>query len=169
MGKVRAIDDKQDLFQDLNSEDENRRKYALKALSKNVTEDEVVTFVHNLRPYHWQGKHSAIKLLAKFSDELSIESLKAFVLDFNPKVRQAARRTLAKLGVTDPYTEDDVLEMVGYLDHPSWWVRLNAIKGIAALKDKRAVDPISRLLLDEDDTVREAAREALAALNHKGK
>jgi HEAT repeat protein len=41
------------------------------------------------------------------------------------------------------------------------------MKGLAALRDKRAVDPISQLLLDEDEAVREAAREALTSLRKK--
>jgi HEAT repeat protein len=169
MSKVKETDDKQDLFRDLKSADERRRQYAVRALSKSVTAREVSSFVHNLRPYHWQGKLGAIKLLGKLGDEVSVEKLKAFILDFNPRVREAARRTLVKLGVTDPYTDDDVAELVSYLDHPSWWVRSNAIKALAALKDKRAVEPISQKLLDEDEYVREAAKEAVAALTRKPK
>jgi len=167
MNRARLTDERQDLFRDLGSGDEDRRRYAMRALSKSSSAREVLAFLHNLRPYQAEGKLGAIKLLGRFGDELSVEKLKGMVLDFNPKVRRAAVRTLEKLGVKSPYTDEDIDELVGWLDHPSWWVRLNAVKGLAALKDKRAVEPLSRLLLDEDDSVAEAAKQALAAMNRK--
>lgn len=159
--------DHEDLFADLLSGDQTRRRYAERELSRHKCSREVDDFVRGLPPFKWEAKLSAVKILTKIADKPGIERLKALMLDYNPKVREAARRALYKLGVKQPYTDDDVVELVSYLDHPSWWVKTSAIKGLAALRDKRAVDPISQLLLDEDESVREAAREALATLRKK--
>ena len=167
MNRAKPADEKQDLFRDLGSGDENRRRYALRVLSKQSSPRDVLTFLHSLRPYHSEGKLSAIKLLGRFGDEASVEKLRGMVLDFNPKVRKAAVRALDKLGVKSPYTDEDLDELIGWLEHPSWWVRLSAVKGLAVIKDKRVVDPISRMLLDEDDTVVEAAKHALAGMKKK--
>lgn len=167
MNRAKPADEKQDLFRDLGSDDEIRRRYALRVLAKHSSVRDVLTFLHSLRPYHSEGKLSAIKLLGRFGDEMSVEKLRALVLDFNPAVRKAAVRTLEKLGVKSPYADEDIDELVGWLDHPSWWVRLSAVKGLAALKDKRVVEPMSRMLLDEDDTVVEAAKQALAGMKKK--
>ena len=157
-------EDHNDLFLDLLSNEDARRRYAVRMLTKNATTREVLDFVHHLRPFQWIGKLEAVKLLRKFSDEPSVERLKTLVLDYNPKVRQAARRALTQLGVEQPYTDQDVEELVSYLDHPSWWVKTNAIKSLTALKDTRAIEAISQLLLDEDDMVRTAAKEAVITL-----
>lgn len=159
--------DHDDLFEDLISGDETRRRYAVRELSRQKCSREVDDFVRGLPPFKWEAKLSAVKIFAKIGDQTGIERLKALMLDYNPKVRQNARRSLYKLGVKQPYTDDDVVELVSYLDHPSWWVKTNAIKGLAALRDRRAVDPISQLLFDDDEAVREAAKEALAALRKK--
>ena len=167
--KNKARGDKKDLFLDLMSEDETRRRYAIRVLSKSATTREIADFVRGLREYQWKGKLSAIRLLAQRDDRLAVERLRALVLDFNPKVRQAAKRALKKLGVEKPFSDDDVVELVSYLDHPSWWVKVSAVKSLTALKDRRAVEPISRLLLEDDECVREAAQEALAALKRDKK
>jgi len=125
--------------------------------------------MRTLRDVQWEGKLEAVKILAKLDDKVALERLKALVLDFNPKVRQAARKALKKKGIDKPYTDNDVVELVSYLEHPSWWVKTSAIKSLAALKDKRAVEPISQCLLDDDLTVRQAARQALDELKRSGK
>ena len=138
-------------------------------LVKHATSRQVADFVRSLREIQWQGKIEAVKILGKTNDPVSVQRLKALVLDFNPRVRQAARKALGKLGITQPFTDDDVVELVSYLEHPSWWVRTNAIKSLAALKDKRAVEPISQCLLDDDETVRASALQALDDLKRSGK
>jgi HEAT repeat protein len=151
------------------SEDEKRRMYASRTLARHASSRQVADFLRSLRDVQWQGKIEGVKILGKLGDKLSVERLKTLVLDFNPRVRQTARKALAKLGITQPFTDDDVVELVGYLEHPSWWVRTSAIKSLAALKDKRAVEPISQCLLDEDETVRLAAGQALDDLKRSKK
>jgi hypothetical protein len=165
----RKRSDLDDLFQDLLSEDDKRRRYAVRMLSRHATSRQVADFLRELRNVQWQGKVEAVGVLAKLGDRVAVDRLKALVLDFNPRVRQAARKALKKLGIDRPFTDDDVVELVSYLEHPSWWVKTSAIKSLAALKDKRAVDPISQCLLDEDPTVCEAARHALEELKRDGK
>ena len=151
------------------SEDEKRRRYAVRVLAGHATSRQVADFVRGLRDVQWQGKTEAVKILGRMHDRVSVDRLKAMVLDFHPRVRQAARKALHKMGITQPFTDDDVVELVGYLEHPSWWVKANAIKGLAALRDKRAVIPISQCLLDDDETVRETARQALDDIKRSNK
>ncbi|MEW6201556.1 MAG: HEAT repeat domain-containing protein [bacterium] len=157
-------DDRDDLFRDLSSADPKRRRYAVRILAGKTNSLQVSSFLDKLRPYDWEGRLSAISLLEHLGDETAADKLKTLVLDFHPRVRGAARKSLKKLGVQNPYSEDEVLELVSYLDHPSWWVKISVIKSLAMLKDRRAVDSISRLLLDEDEQVREAARDAITSL-----
>jgi len=159
-----SLEDRADLIRDLKSSDTKRRRYAVRMLTGKANSRQVSSFLEKLRPYDWEGRLSAISLLERIGDETAEEKLKTLALDFHPRVRSAARKSLKKLGVEHPYSDDEVLELVTYLDHPSWWVKTNAIKSLAMLKDRRALDPISHLLLDEDEQVREAAQEALAAI-----
>lgn len=149
---------------DLKSPDKERREYAIRALKKNVTSREVIHFARKLKANEWQAKLSACKLLAHINDEDSVQKLKDLLLDFNQKVRSEAEKALKQLGHDNPISEDEVAELVHCLSYPSWWVRVQAIKSLEALGDHRAVEPISRLLLDEDETVQTAAKEALEAL-----
>ena len=95
-------------------------------------------------------------------------SLKSLIIDFNPKVRQAATKSLRKLGIDKPLSDDEVAELVSFLDHPSWWVKMKTIKTLEAIRDPRALEPISKLLLDEDEAVRQAAKEAVESLGKIG-
>jgi HEAT repeat protein len=164
---VLSAEDKHDLFRDLKSDDEKTRRYAMRTLSHSVSPREVAAFIRRLRPYQWQGKIGACTVLARIGGEESIDILLSLLVDFNPQVRQSARKALGKLGVKKPYTDDEVVELVSYLEHPSWWVRVGAIKNLALIRDRRALEPISQLLMDEDDTVREASKQALAAIKKK--
>ncbi len=164
MSTALTVDDKNDLLQDLRSGDAKRREYAVRVLSRNLDSSEVVQFLRRLRPNEWEGKISACSLFEKLGDTASVEKLKSLILDFNPKVRQAAAKALQKLGIERPFSDDEVAELVSYLNHPSWWIKTKTIKSLEALKDRRAIEPISKLLLDEDDTVRQAAKEAVESL-----
>lgn len=157
-------EDKVDLFRDLKSADEKRRGYAIKTLAKNVSAQDVEVFIHKLKPFEWEGRLNAVKLLEKIDGAAAVEKLKNLLLDASPKVREAARKSLKKLGIDQPYSNDEVLELVDCLAHPSWWVKLQAIKSLAHIRDPRAEAPISHLLVDEDEQVRDAAREALEVL-----
>ncbi len=164
MAQSLTVDDKNDLLYDLRSGDPKRREFAVKVLAKNLDSSEVIRFLRGLRPHEWEGKISACSLFERIGDPASIDKLKALILDFNPKVRQAAAKALKKLGVTKPFSDDEVAELVSYLNHPSWWVKMKTIQSLEAIKDPRAIEPISRLLLDEDETVRQAAKEAIESL-----
>lgn len=164
MNTTLTIEDKYDLFRDLQSEDPKTREYAMRVLKKNVNSREVVQFLRRLRPNDWEGKISACNLFARIKDDLSIQKLKDLLLDFNPRVRQASEKALKKLGIVKPFTDDEVVELVGFLSHPSWWVKIQAIKSLEALGDGRALEPITRLMLDEDETVQQAAKQAVEAL-----
>lgn len=159
-----SVDSKMDLFMDLKSDDKATRDYAIQALKKNVTSKEVVHFIRKLKPGDWQAKLGACTLLLYLKDEDSVQKLKDLLLDFNQKVRKEAEKALKRLGHDNPISEDEVAELVSCLSYPSWWVRVQAIKSLEALGDPRALEPISKLLLDEDETVQTAAKEALAAL-----
>lgn len=164
MASILSVEDKNDLLHDLCSSDPKRRDYAVRVLSRNVDSKEVAQFLNSLRPHDWEGKISACHLFEKMADDLAIEKLKSLILDFNPKVRQAAAKALRKLGIDRPFSDDEVAELVSYLNNSSWWIRTKAIKSLEALRDRRALEPVSRLLLDEDDTVRQAAQEAVEIL-----
>jgi len=165
MAQGLTVDDKNDLLYDLRSGDAKRREYAVRVLARNMDSAEVIRFLRGLRPQEWEGKISACNLFEKIGDPPAIEKLKSLILDFNPKVRQAAANALQKLGVTKPFSDDEVAELVSYLSHPSWWVKTKTIKSLEAIKDPRALEPITKLLLDEDDTVRQAAQEAVETLS----
>ncbi|HOX28497.1 MAG TPA: HEAT repeat domain-containing protein [bacterium] len=161
---VLSVDDKNDLVKDLRSGDDKRREYAVKVLARNMDSEEVAQFLRRLRPQDWEGKISACALFEKLADDLAVEKLKTLVLDFNPRVRQTAARALQKVGIEKPFGDDEVAELVSFLSHPSWWVKTKTIKSLEALRDPRALEPISRLLLDEDESVRQAAEEAVETL-----
>lgn len=159
-----SIEDKLDLFMDLKSPDKDRREYAIRALKKNVSSKEVIHFARKLKAGDWQAKMGVCKLLSYINDDDSVHKLKDLLLDFNQKVRDEAEKALKRLGHDSPISEDEVAELVHCLTYPSWWVRVQAIKSLEAIGDHRAVEPISRLLLDDDETVQTAAKEALEAL-----
>ncbi|GAG46477.1 unnamed protein product, partial [marine sediment metagenome] len=115
-----TVNDRNDLLQDLRSSDDKRRQYAVRVLAKSIDSKEVTQFLRALRPHEWEGKISACRLFEKLSDELSVEKLKSLILDFNPKVRQAAAKSLQKLGIDKPFSDDEVAELVSYLSHSSW-------------------------------------------------
>ncbi len=164
MTAAMTVESKHDLLQDLRSSDLERSQYALRVLLKNVSTKDVIEFLRGLRANEWEAKISACRLLEKTGDEKAIEKLKALILDFNPRVRQEAARSLRKLGIDKPFSDDEVAELVSYLDHSSWWVKTKAIKSLEAIRDPRALEPISKLILDEDEAVREAALEAVDIL-----
>jgi HEAT repeat protein len=159
-----SVEDKNDLLSDLSSSDSKRRDYAVRVLSKSVDSKEVAHFLNGLRPNDWEGKIGVCRLFERLGDSLAIDKLKSLILDFNPKVRQTAAKALQKLGIEHPFSDDEVAELVSYLSNPSWWVRMKAIESLEALRDRRALEPISKMLLDEDDTVRQAAEEAVETL-----
>ncbi len=160
-----TVDEKEDLLHDLRSSDDKRRQYAARALAKNISSGETARFMRTLQPHEWEAKIAVCKIFGKIGDDAAIEKLKGLILDFNPKVRQEAARELKKLGIDKPFSDDEVAELVSFLNHPSWWVKIKAIKSLEAIKDPRAAEPISRLMLDEDEDVRNAAIEAVSSLN----
>ncbi len=164
MGVTLSIENKNDLFRDLARGDKETREYALRVLKRHADSKEAVQFLRKLKLNDWQGKIYVCKLFAKISDDLAVQKLKDLLLDFNHRVRREAEKSLKKLGIDQPFTDDEVVELVGFLSHPSWWVKTKAIKSLEALGEPRAIDPISRLLLDEDETVRHAAKEAVESL-----
>ncbi|MFH1539018.1 MAG: HEAT repeat domain-containing protein [bacterium] len=157
-------EDKADLLRDLKSGEPKRRDYAVRTLAKKVDAHDVESFMRKLRPYEWEGRLGAVSLLERIGDEDSADKIRSLALDFHPRVRSAARKALKKLGVDKIYSNDEVLELVSYLEHPSWWVKVKAIKALAHIKDPRATEAITHMLLDEDEQVREAAEEALSIL-----
>ncbi len=156
---------KSSLFRGLKSSDDKKRDVAFKVLKKHVTSIDVSSFIDELKPTDWAAKIGACRLLQVIGDDISISKLKELLVDNNPTVREYAGKCLEKLGVDAVYSDDEVAELVSYLSHPSWWVRAKAVEGLEAAGDVRAIEPVSRLLLDEDDTVRDAARTALEKLS----
>lgn len=161
--------DKNDLFRDLAKGDTETREYALRVLKRHADSGEVVQFLRKLKLNDWQGKIYACRLFIKINDDLAVQKLKDLLLDFNHRVRREAEKSLKKLGIDQPFTDDEVVELVSFLGHPSWWVKTKAIKSLEALGEPRAIEPISRLLLDEDETVRDAAKQAVESLGRINK
>lgn len=159
---MRGNIDIEDLLRDLKSTDKRIRDYAIKMLSKVANSTYLIFFIRQLHPAQWRWKVSATQALSKIGDELAIEKLKTLLLDIHPKVHNAAKKGLEKLGILKAYSNEEIMELISFLEHPNWWVRANASSALTSIGDKRAIKPIARLLDDEDEVVRETAKKSLS-------
>lgn len=60
--------------------------------------------------------------------------------------------------------DEEVQRLLFDLQHDSPRVRLKTVRKIAAIKDKRLIEPVRRLLQEDDPAVRHSARQAVRAL-----
>ena len=60
----------------------------------------------------------------------------------------------------------DIISLIMSSDRET---RITAIAALGRLGDKRAIEPLFRACMDEDDLVKQAAREALAAIATKSR
>jgi HEAT repeat protein len=60
-------------------------------------------------------------------------------------------------------------DIISLLNSGDRETRIMAITALGRLGDKRAIEPLFRACMDEDDFVKQAAREALAAIAMKSR
>ena len=101
----------------------------------------------------------AVQVLGEIQNEQSLNLVFDCLADENFYVRAYAAEALGKIGQID--IDITLLRLFSNLDDPSPYVRAMMVEALAELQDKRAVNPIKKLLEDEDESVRKMAVWAL--------
>lgn len=101
----------------------------------------------------------AVQVLGEIQNQQSLNLVFGCLADENLYVRAYAAEALGKIGQID--IDITLLRLFSNLDDPSSYVRAMMVVALAELQDKRAVNPIKKLLQDEDDSVRKMAAWAL--------
>ncbi len=100
---------------------------------------------------------AAVQALAALQDARAVPALAKALKDASPGVRRAAAEALA----CQSEAPEAVEPLVGALGDTDVHVRLAAVQGLAARRDKRALAALTRLVQDNSPEVRATAVEAL--------
>jgi len=101
----------------------------------------------------------AVQALGEIQKEEALLPVCECLNDENLYVRAYAAEALGKIGQVDISLA--LLRLISSLDDPSPYVRAMMVAALGELQDPRAVDPIRKLLQDEDESVRGMALWAL--------
>jgi len=101
----------------------------------------------------------AVQALGEIQKEQSLVAVCDCLNDENIYVRAYAAEALGKIGQVD--ISLTLSKLLPALDDPSPYVRAMIVAVLGELQDKRALDPIRKLLHDEDESVRGMAAWAL--------
>ncbi len=105
-----------------------------------------------------------LKLLTKDKAEVNyafnIDASIADLKDRDSSVRWRAAKILGHLGTRDPKALD---ALIGALTDDSIYVKLRAAEALGKIKDKRAIEPLKKLLTTENESfdVQEVARKSI--------
>ncbi|MEM1574213.1 MAG: HEAT repeat domain-containing protein [Candidatus Methanomethylicaceae archaeon] len=117
-----------------------------------------------------ETKVRAVFALGEIKDIRAIEPLILALGDEDSSVRYAAREALNKI---DPkWNEREevkkyIPEFINALEDKSWRTRVGAAFALGEIKDIRAIEPLILALSDENDSVRDEARDALKKIDPK--
>jgi HEAT repeat protein len=123
---------------------------------------------------------ASVQALAEIEDQRAVRLLLKALKSNDAGVCAAALDSLGKVG--GPEASEPILAMLHHknghvrlaaveallralLEDPMWDVRRAAVETLGRLKDKKAVDPLTRTLADNDADVREATAIALGGLS----
>jgi HEAT repeat protein len=106
----------------------------------------------------------AVQNLGEIQREKSLISVCGCLSDENLYVRAYAAQALGNIGQVD--ISFTLSKLLPALDDPSSYVRAMMVLTLGELQDKRAVDPIRKLLHDEDESVRGMAAWALNRIEY---
>jgi len=101
----------------------------------------------------------AVQALGEIQKEEALVSVCECLYDENIYVRAYAAEALGKIGQVDISLA--LLRLISALDDSSPYVRAMMVAALGELQDERAVEPIRKLLHDEDESVRVMAKWAL--------
>ncbi|MCX7967164.1 MAG: HEAT repeat domain-containing protein [Armatimonadetes bacterium] len=103
-----------------------------------------------------------LQLMARVGDEKALRELISFLTHEEPTIRLRARLSLYSVG------KQAIPSLLHALDSPDSRIRAEAALVLGALKATAAREKLASLLKDEDEQVREAARQALNRLEESG-
>jgi len=104
----------------------------------------------------------AVQALGEIQKVEALVSVCECLYDENIYVRAYAAEALGKIGQVDISLA--LLRLISALDDSSPYVRAMMVAALGELQDERAVDPIRKLLHDEDESVRIMAKWALSKI-----
>lgn len=126
-------------------------------------EADIVKLMPLLDHENEQVRSAAITLIASLGDERSLTFLVRAMSDENLMVRFRAAEALGGLGGRNVY---DIL--VDILEHDNILEKIGAIKALEIMKEEKAIPEIQKLVDDDDEILRDVAREALNSLKSVG-
>ena len=104
----------------------------------------------------------AVQALGEIQKEEALVPVCECLYDENIYVRAYAAEALGKIGQVNISLA--LLRLISALDDSSPYVRAMMVAALGELQDERAVDPIRKLLHDEDESVRIMAKWALSKI-----
>lgn len=114
-----------------------------------------------LRDVNKDKRRTAVMKLGMMGGEDAVRSLISLVRDPNEDLIARARAALMLGKLGDQRAVDPLIEA---LDAPGHQARVNAAQSLGKLGNKRAIPPLLRIVQTEQDTFRDAARDALLRL-----
>jgi HEAT repeat protein len=163
MGDARAVEP---LVNQLTKEKFSRASEdAAKALIK-IGTPAVSTLITGLGESDWNVLSTVICVLGRIKDARAVEplitmyrnSFNSYRPDYAIMLKGKIHLALLQIGTSS------VDPMINALKDPNWWVREIAAETLRDLYDVRALDPLTAVLNDSDNRVREAATAALKEL-----
>jgi serine/threonine-protein kinase len=148
-----------DLLQD---ESEYVRRAAVEVLNQIGNTDAIKNLLGALRDRDWWVRIRAADALATIGGPKVAEAVLALVKDGDEFIRRCAVEILISSKVRAG-GESVLSSLLEALDDPDWWVRERAIDALATLGDRRAVQPLLRVV-ERDAKAAPVAMRALATI-----
>lgn len=146
----------------LNDEDADVRYYAVSALGESGDQRAVEAFIRALlEDKSWEVRSKVAEGLAKLGDPDAIPHLLAALNDDEDMVRGHAATSLGVLGGVEMF--ETLLNILNDKNEDGY-TRSCAAKGLAAIGDQRAIEPLLQALQEEDAFMLYGAAEALGEL-----
>lgn len=163
MGLVRYGEEGRNLLRQLlKSERETTRRAAARALAT-LSDRAALDFLRaQANTSDVRQRIATLQLMARAGDEKALQELISFLTHEEPAIRLRARLSLYSVGKLA------IPSLLHALDSPDSRIRAEAALVLGALKATVAREKLASLLKDEDEQVREAARQALNRLEESG-
>jgi len=162
-----TAEDKHDSSATLKCDEERTRRYGRAGVEQQRSRPARSPSTSAVAPLQWIGKISACSLLGRLGDAEAVETLRGPSRGFQPPGPPGRAQEPRETRRQETYSGDEVAELVSYLEHPSWWVKTGALRNLSLIRDKRALEPVSQLLLDEDESCAKRPAPTLEEINRK--
>ena len=161
--RLREERDVEGLIEALGHPDKATRIAAAEALGDIKDPDAVAPLIEALKDELFWVRRTAVEALGEIGDSRAVEPLLNLSFkDENWHVRCAGVIALEDIG------EPAVDTLISTLQNEDPMMRLGSARVLGEIGDPRAVGPLKSMLGDREENVRNAAKDSLIALEHRG-